>query len=56
MKPRWARARYRLAEARLGQGRVGDALEACNAGLLLDGDEKTRRDLSALMERCTVVE
>ena len=56
LKPRFSRAHYRLAEARLGQGRVGDALEACNAGLLLDGDEKTRRDLSALMERCTVVE
>ena len=56
LKPRWARARYRLAEARLGQGRVGDALEACDAGLRLDGDEKTRGDLLALMERCAVVE
>ena len=54
--PRGARARYRLAEARLGQGRVGDALEACDAGLRLDGDEKTRGDLLALMERCAVVE
>ena len=56
LSPRGARARYRLAEARLGQGRVGDALEACDAGLRLDGDEKTRGDLLALMERCAVVE
>ena len=52
LKPRWARARYRLAEARLGQGRVGDALEACDAGLRLDCDEKLRRDLVALRECC----
>ena len=51
-----ARARYRLAEARLGQGRVGDAREACDAGLLLDCDEKLRRDLVALRGRCAVVE
>ena len=53
--PRGARAHYRLAEARLGQGRVGDALEACDAGLLLDCDEKLRGDLLALRgERCVV--
>ena len=56
LSPRGARARYRLAEARLGQGRVGDAREACDAGLLLDCDEKTRRDLVALRGRCAVVE
>ena len=51
LKPRFPRAHYRLAEARLGQGRVGDALEACDAGLLLDCDEKLRRDLDALRGR-----
>jgi tetratricopeptide (TPR) repeat protein len=56
LSPRGARARYRLAEARLGQGRVGDAREACDAGLLLDCDEKLRRDLVALRGRCAVVE
>ena len=56
LKPRFPRAHYRRAEARLGQGRAGDALEACDAGLRLDGDEKTRGDLLALMERCAVVE
>ena len=56
LKPRWARAHYRLAEARLGQGRVGDALEACDAGLLLDCDEKLRGDLLALRGRCGVVD
>ena len=36
--------------------RCGDALEACDAGLLLDCDEKLRGDLVALRERCVVVE
>ena len=51
LKPRFPRAHYRLAEARLGQGRAGDALGACDAGLLLDCDEKLRRDLDALRGR-----
>jgi len=54
LKPRFPRAHYRLAEARLGQGRAGDALEACDAGLRLDCDEKLRRDLDALRGRCVV--
>ena len=56
LKPRWARAHYRLAEARLGQGRAGDAHKACDAGLLLDCDEKLRGDMLALRERCVVVD
>ena len=56
LKPRFPRAHYRRAEARLGQGRAGDALEACDAGLLLDCDEKLRGDLLALVERCVVVD